>query len=74
MLMPSDGNERTRTPIPCRKGPIMKWLLHLLSGILDAFSLQSPGRASALHDAVLASKADAVEALLAAGANIAPYT
>jgi hypothetical protein len=39
-----------------------------------AFSLQSPRRASELHDAVLASKADAVEAVLADGANIAPYT
>jgi hypothetical protein len=41
---------------------------------LVAFSLQSPGQAIELHDAVLASKADVVEALLAAGANIAPYT
>ena len=48
----------------------MKWPVHLISGMLVAFSLQDPGRADELHDAVIAGKADAVEALLIAGADV----
>jgi ankyrin repeat protein len=48
----------------------MKWPRYLLSGMSVAFSLQTPGQASELQDAILAGKADAIEALLAAGADI----
>jgi ankyrin repeat protein len=51
-------------------GIIMKRPCHLLAGLALGWLLHTPAGAGELHDAILAGKTDAVEALLVAGADI----